>query len=157
MELLSTWAHLVTEESATGAVPTQARHNHIPIDEDHRGISKFSRTDQDFRTVRGHIVSLVEVAQKIVDDRSLKRRTCSAFNRNFLETLPPNTYDYSRKLIYVLSVATDFHSRDGQPTHFIVPYIKNEKYIPRQKLDGLLTNLAKSQRRGVVLGPGGTG
>lgn len=74
-ERMDETAILVLESSATEAVPGQARHNHIPIDGDHRSITKFPKiTNSYFQQVALNIGALVEVAKAICDKQSL--RTC---------------------------------------------------------------------------------
>lgn len=126
-EVTDEFAILVLESSATEAVPGQAWHNRIPVDGDHRSMTKFSKkTDQYFRQVSSDILSLVDVAQAMLEKQSLK-------------------------------TPTNFRSQDGHPTHFVVPYLKNEKYTPRSKLENILSKTSKLEKIVVLLGLGGTG
>ena len=69
------------QHSATECVPNQARHNHIPIDADHRGINKFAtRSNHNFLQVRSHILALVNVAQENVDRQALQKGKPSKTN-----------------------------------------------------------------------------
>ena len=63
---------MVLKESAIDAVPSQAQHNQIPIDGDHRSMIKFSkRTDQHFQQVSSDILHLVSIAQAMIDKESI--------------------------------------------------------------------------------------
>lgn len=120
-------AILVLQHSATECVPNQARHDHIPVDADHRGINKFAtRSNHNFLQVRSHILALVSVAQEKVDRQALQK-------------------------------APDFSSHDGHPVRFAVPYMENEKYTRRVKLDDMLSKLSEAEHAVVLVGPGGTG
>jgi hypothetical protein len=80
MESTTEGAILVLESSATEAVPGQARHNHIPIDGDHRSITQFpKRTHPDFLQVSSDINSLVVIAEAIMEKQSLKPCTLTVF------------------------------------------------------------------------------
>ena len=64
---------LVQISSATEAVPNQVRHNHIPIDGDHKSMIKFSKkTDNSFRQVNAEILSMIHIAQVMLETQSLE-------------------------------------------------------------------------------------
>jgi hypothetical protein len=145
----------VVQSSATEAVPTQAVHNHISIDGDHRSMTKFSKkTDQNFLKVSKVILSLVEVAKVILETQSLKIRMFTISDLSGFRA--PLLSQYNSLTTYLI-VAINFRSQDGHPTHFVIPYQKNEKYTPRSSLENVLSRTCKSDKKVVLLGPGGTG
>ncbi|KAF2799767.1 TPR-like protein [Melanomma pulvis-pyrius CBS 109.77] len=76
LELTDKSSIMVLETSATEAVPSQARHNYIPIDGDHRSMIKFARkTDQYFQQVSSDILHLVSIAQAMIDKQSVQSAT----------------------------------------------------------------------------------
>jgi hypothetical protein len=80
LELTDQFAIMVLESSATEAVLSQARHNYIPIDGDHRSMIKFAKkTDQHFQQVSSHIRDLASIAQSRVDKQSFNSGMFSQF------------------------------------------------------------------------------
>jgi len=61
---------LVTQESATFALPTEAMHQQIAIDADHSKMVKFtSRYDQSYKIVEGRLSECVKDAPNIIEAR----------------------------------------------------------------------------------------
>ena len=61
---------LVTQESATFALPTEAMHQQIAIDADHSKMVKFTnRYDQSYKIVEGRLSECVKEAPNIIEAR----------------------------------------------------------------------------------------
>ena len=61
---------MVTSDSATWALPTEAIHMQIPIDADHSTMVKFSdNSDPDYSTVRDRLYECVKKAPGIIENR----------------------------------------------------------------------------------------
>jgi len=69
---------LVTQESATFALPTEAIHMQIGIDADHSNIVKFpDNSDHNYITVRDRLLDCVGKARRIIEARSASVTTCA--------------------------------------------------------------------------------
>jgi len=68
---------LVTQESATWLLPTEAIHMQIPIDADHSNMVKFSdNNDRHYITVRDRLYECVRKAPGIIENPLSKCRDC---------------------------------------------------------------------------------
>jgi hypothetical protein len=68
---------LVTQESATWLLPTEATHMQIPIDADHSNMVKFSdNNDRHYITVRDRLYECMRKAPGIIEDHLSKCRDC---------------------------------------------------------------------------------
>jgi hypothetical protein len=61
---------VVTSDSATWALPTEAIHMQIPIDADHFAMVKYSdNSDHHYRTVRDRLYECVKKAHGVIENR----------------------------------------------------------------------------------------
>ncbi|KAA8894431.1 hypothetical protein FN846DRAFT_819409 [Sphaerosporella brunnea] len=123
---------IVTEESATWALPTEARYMRIPIDADHSDMVKFTdHDDRHYMTVLNRLHECVGKAPGIIENRLANR-----------------------------GKEGEKESKVPEPL-FLMPFCENSAFIGRadtlKRLEELLNSKRDSQLRAALSGLGGIG
>jgi hypothetical protein len=136
---------MVTPDSATWALPTEAIHMQIPIDADHSTMVKYSDNyDPHYITVRDRLYKCVKNAPALIESRLAREASLG-------------------ECMWIFKInPQDTKSAVGasEPL-FMVPFFRNPDFVGRKdtldQLESLLSPEGDDQRRAALCGLGGIG